>query len=68
MIMQKTGLVKLPATRTWNKKRRREITPEDELRKRESDEKKFKTEENKALELETKDDGSYEESAGSEES
>ena len=66
MIMQKTGLVKLPATRTWNKKKRREITPEDELR--ESDEKRFKTEEDKALELETKDDGSYEESAESEES
>ncbi|KAG4430698.1 hypothetical protein IFR05_013817 [Cadophora sp. M221] len=57
MIVQKTGLVKLPATRTWKKKRRREITPEDELL--ESDKKRFKIEENKALELETKDNGSF---------
>ncbi|KAH6707956.1 hypothetical protein BKA61DRAFT_679358 [Leptodontidium sp. MPI-SDFR-AT-0119] len=45
------------------KKRRREITPEEELLKR--DKKKFKTKEDKALELETKDNRSFVGSEGS---
>ncbi|PVH71740.1 hypothetical protein DL98DRAFT_596685 [Cadophora sp. DSE1049] len=57
IIVQKTGLVKPLAANTWGKKRRRDITPEDELL--ELDEKSFKAEEDKALELETEDEGSF---------
>lgn len=63
MMVQKTGLVKPAETKTWGKKRRREITPTEELLER--DEKRWKREEDRVGERGIEDDASFKGSVGS---
>ncbi|KAH9203478.1 hypothetical protein DL95DRAFT_472348 [Leptodontidium sp. 2 PMI_412] len=63
MMVQKTGLVKPTETKTWGKKRRREIRPTEELLER--DEKRWKREEDRVGEREIEDDASFKGSVGS---
>ncbi|KAL2060401.1 hypothetical protein VTL71DRAFT_9431 [Oculimacula yallundae] len=57
MVRQKTGVIKSTATKTWAKKRRREVTPAEELHPR--DEKRYKTEEDKVWSRANKEDSSF---------
>ncbi|KAH6708922.1 hypothetical protein BKA61DRAFT_615088 [Leptodontidium sp. MPI-SDFR-AT-0119] len=57
MIRQKTGVVKSAIVKPWAKKRRREITPAEELHPR--DEKRYKAEEDKVWSQGIKDDSSF---------
>ncbi|KAH7389270.1 hypothetical protein BKA64DRAFT_680154 [Cadophora sp. MPI-SDFR-AT-0126] len=57
MLVEKKGLVVPAKMKTWGAKRRREITPEEELLAR--DEKRFKTEEDSLVEKEEADDASW---------